>query len=88
MILALNQAVGPRQKCMAATGFALALLAVAAWPRQAPAQAERPSPRGAVDPEKLKQRDLEYEAIQVERKKAAEAEAKLRDEIDAIAADR
>ncbi|MEX0752335.1 MAG: peptidoglycan DD-metalloendopeptidase family protein [Xanthobacteraceae bacterium] len=73
---------------MAATGFALALLAVAAWPRQAPAQAERPSPRGAVDPEKLKQRDLEYEAIQVERKKAAEAEAKLRDEIDAIAADR
>jgi murein hydrolase activator len=36
----------------------------------------------------LQQRDQEFEALQAERRKAAEAEAKLREEIDAIAGDR
>ncbi len=36
----------------------------------------------------LQQRDQEFEALQSERKKATEAEAKLREEIDAIAGDR
>ena len=52
------------------------------------AQAERPALRGSVDADLLQQRDQEFEAIQAERKKAAEAEAKLREEIDAITADR
>lgn len=59
---------------------------LAAW--QAQAQTERPAARSPVDLEALKQRDKEIEAIQAERKKAAQAEAKLREEIDGIAADR
>ena len=48
----------------------------------------RPALRGGVSPEALSQREQEYEALQAERKKALEAEAKLREEIDAIAGDR
>jgi septal ring factor EnvC (AmiA/AmiB activator) len=49
---------------------------------------ERPTLRGGVKEDALKQRDQEFEALQAERKKALEAEAKLRQEIDAIAGDR
>ena len=48
----------------------------------------RPALRGGVKEDALKQREQEYEALQVERKKALEAETKLREEIDAIAGDR
>ena len=44
--------------------------------------------RGGVGPDVLRQRDQEFEALQAERKKAADAEAKLREEIDALAGDR
>jgi septal ring factor EnvC (AmiA/AmiB activator) len=49
---------------------------------------DRPALRGGVSPEALQQRDQEFESLQAERKKAAEAEAKLREEIDALAGDR
>jgi septal ring factor EnvC (AmiA/AmiB activator) len=49
---------------------------------------DRPALRGGVSQEALQQRDKEFEALQAERKKATEAEAKLREEIDAIAGDR
>ena len=49
---------------------------------------ERPALRGGVKEDALKQREQEYEALQAERKKALEAETKLRGEIDAIAGDR
>lgn len=52
-----------------------------------PAQ-DRPALRGAASEDALKQRDQEFETIQAERKKAVGAEAKLREEIDAIAGDR
>ena len=48
---------------------------------------DRPALRG-VDQNALSQRDQEFEALQAERKKAAEAEAKLREEIDALTGDR
>jgi septal ring factor EnvC (AmiA/AmiB activator) len=48
---------------------------------------DRPALRG-VDPDALSRRDQEFEALQAERKKAAEAEAKLHEEIDALAGDR
>ncbi len=97
MILTLNNVVGPRRALAAAMGFALPLgLAVAAFAGSPTryvrgymlAQADGPALRGAVDVDSLKQRDQELEAIQAERKKAAETQAKLRDEIDAIGADR
>ena len=49
---------------------------------------ERPALRGGVKEEALKQRDQEFETLQAERKKALEAEAKLGEQIDAIAGDR
>jgi septal ring factor EnvC (AmiA/AmiB activator) len=49
---------------------------------------DRPALRGGVKEDALRQRDQEFEALQAERKKALEAEAKLREEIDAIAGDR
>jgi septal ring factor EnvC (AmiA/AmiB activator) len=49
---------------------------------------DRPALRGAVSPEVLQQRDQEFQALQAERKKAAETEARLRNEIDALAGDR
>ena len=49
---------------------------------------DRPALRGGVKEDALKQRNQEYEALQAERKKALEAEAKLREEIDAVAGDR
>jgi septal ring factor EnvC (AmiA/AmiB activator) len=48
---------------------------------------DRPALRGA-DQDALSHRDQEFEALQAERKKAAETEAKLREEIDALAGDR
>jgi septal ring factor EnvC (AmiA/AmiB activator) len=56
--------------------------------KDAPAGKDRPALRGGVTEDALKQREQEFEALQAERKKAAEAEAKLREEIDAIAGDR
>lgn len=47
---------------------------------------ERPALRGTQ--ELLQQRDAEFQELQAERKKALETEAKLREEIDAIASDR
>jgi murein hydrolase activator len=91
MILAVNQAVVPRLRRGKGFGAVLPIgLAAAAFAGASPAlaQAHRPALRGAVDMDKLKQRDQEYESLQSERKKAAETEAKLRDRIDAIAADR
>jgi septal ring factor EnvC (AmiA/AmiB activator) len=52
------------------------------------AQADRPAARAPVDMNSLKQRDQELESIQAERKKAAETQAQLRREIDAIGDDR
>ena len=49
---------------------------------------DRPALRGPVSQDALQQRDQEFEALQAKRKKAFEAEAKLREEIDAIASDR
>src|SRR5262249_2337040 len=55
----------------------------------APALAqERPAWRGGVDQDALKERDQQFEALQAERKKAADAETKLREEIDALTGDR
>ena len=62
------------------TGFAFA--------QNPPAGTDRPALRGGVSPDVLQQRDQELETLQAERKKASEAEAKLREEIDAIAGDR
>jgi murein hydrolase activator len=61
------------------TGFAFA--------QNLPAAADRPALRGVTE-DALKQREQEFETLQAERKKAAEAEAKLREEIDAITGDR
>jgi septal ring factor EnvC (AmiA/AmiB activator) len=98
MILALNNnVVDSRRAFAAAMGVALPLgLAAAAFAQSPPrhlrlpqlAQADRPAPRGPVDVNVLKQRDQELEAIQAERKKAAESEAKLRSDIEAIGEDR
>jgi septal ring factor EnvC (AmiA/AmiB activator) len=49
---------------------------------------DRPALRGGVTEDALKQREQEFETLQSERKKAADAEAKLREEIDAITGDR
>jgi septal ring factor EnvC (AmiA/AmiB activator) len=90
----MNQAVAPRRALAAAIGLALPLgLAAAALAESSLspillAQANRPAMRGAVDIDSLKQRDEEFEAVQAERQKAVQAEARLREEIDAIAADR
>jgi murein hydrolase activator len=86
MILTVNQGVASRRALAAAMGLAVPLGFVLAG-SPVFAQAEPPALRGAVDADVLKQRDQEYEALQAERRKAAEAEAKLRDEIDAVVAD-
>jgi septal ring factor EnvC (AmiA/AmiB activator) len=65
-----------------------ALQTALAFAQDAPAGKDRPALRGGVTEDALKQREQEFEALQAERKKAAEAEAKLREEIDAIAGDR
>ncbi len=98
MILAVNyHVVDPRRALAAAMGFALPFGLAAAAVAETPsrhlriyqlAQADRPALRGSVDVDVLKQRDQELEAIQAERKKAAETEAKLRGEIEAIGEDR
>ena len=49
---------------------------------------DRPGLRGGVSQETLQQRDQEFEKLQADRKKAVETEAKLREEIDALAGDR
>jgi septal ring factor EnvC (AmiA/AmiB activator) len=95
MIFVLNTAAYPR-RALAAMGFAVPLGLAAMASAQPPqrhlrtyqvAQAERPG-RGPVDTDALKQRDQELESIQAERKKAAETQARLRREIDAIGDDR
>lgn len=63
-------------------------LAASAVPGAISIAQERPALRGGVKEDALKQRDQEFEALQAERKKALEAEAKLREEIDAIVGDR
>ncbi len=89
MALTLTNVVDPRWALVAAMGFAVPLgLAAGASAGPQLAQAQRPALRGTVDADALKQRDQELEAVQAERKKAAETQAKLRDEIDAIGADR
>jgi len=62
--------------------------AVAAFQSALSVAQERPALRSGVSQEALQQRDQEFQALQAERKKAAEAEAKLREEIDALAGDR
>jgi septal ring factor EnvC (AmiA/AmiB activator) len=97
MILTRNNGVDSRRALAAAMGFALPLGLAASAFAGSPArhlrpyllaQADRPALRGAVDIDALKQRDQELEAIQAERKKAAEIQGKLREEIDAIGEDR
>jgi len=89
MIFTINQAVNPRGLRGKSLGLAVPLGLAAALAGSCLAHAQdRPALRGAVAIDKLKQSDQEFEAAQAERKKAAETEAKLRDEIDAIAADR
>jgi septal ring factor EnvC (AmiA/AmiB activator) len=63
-------------------------LAAAAFHASPSLAQERPALRGGIGQDALKQRDQEFETLQTERKKAVEAEAKLREEIDAIAGDR
>ena len=76
-------------RSLAAAAFVLPLsLAAATFPSAPSSAQDRPALRGGVSPEALQQRDQELQALQAERKKAAEAEAKLREEIDAIAGDR
>jgi septal ring factor EnvC (AmiA/AmiB activator) len=97
MIFALNTLTDPRRALAAAMGFAVPLGLTAVAFAQSPsrhlrnyqfAQADRPALRGPVDMDSLKQRDQELESIQAERKKAAETQAQLRREIDAIGDDR
>jgi septal ring factor EnvC (AmiA/AmiB activator) len=71
---------GPFRAGLAA--FAVALACSAAY-GQAP-----PPLRPQLDPDELKQRDQELEAVRAEQRKAAEAEQKLKAEIDAIGEDR
>lgn len=74
-------------RSLAAVALALPVSLAAASLQAALAQ-DRPALRGGVSEDALKQRDQEFEALQAERKKAAEVEARLREEIDAIAGDR
>jgi septal ring factor EnvC (AmiA/AmiB activator) len=69
---------------LAAAAFQTAL----SFAQDRPSAKDRPALRGSVSQDALEQRDQEFEALQAERKKAVEAEAKLREEIDAIAGDR
>ncbi len=76
-------------RSLRAAAFALPIgLAAAAFQSAISFAQNRPALRGGVSQEALSQRDQEYEALQTDRKKAIEAEAKLREEIDAIAGDR
>jgi len=76
-------------KSLKAAAFAVPIGLAAAAFQTAPLFAQnRPALRGAINQDALSQRDQEYEALQAERKKAFEAEAKLREEIDAVAGDR
>jgi septal ring factor EnvC (AmiA/AmiB activator) len=97
MIFALNTLTDPRLALAAAMGVAVPLgLTAVAFAQSPPrhqriyqlAQADRPAARAPVDMNSLKQRDQELESIQAERKKAAETQAQLRREIDAIGDDR
>ena len=76
-------------KSLKAAAFAVPIGLAAAAFQTAPLFAQnRPALRGPINQDALSQRDQEYEALQAERKKALEAEAKLREEIDAVAGDR
>lgn len=97
MIPPRHNVIDPRRALAAAMGFALPLgLAAAALAQsgerqvhfQVLAQAPRPAVRGPADMDSLKQRDEELGAVQAERKKAAETQAKLRGDIEAIGEDR
>jgi septal ring factor EnvC (AmiA/AmiB activator) len=95
MILAPHNEIDPRRALAAVMAFAVPLgLAAAAFAGssdssvQVLAQNDRPALRGAVNTDTLQQRDEEYRAIQSERKKAVETEAKLKSEIEAIGEDR
>jgi septal ring factor EnvC (AmiA/AmiB activator) len=77
------------RRSLAAAAMALPIgLAAATFQTPLSLAQDRPALRGAVSEDALKQRDQEFETLQAERKKAIEAEAKLREEIDAIAGDR
>jgi septal ring factor EnvC (AmiA/AmiB activator) len=76
-------------RSLKAAAFAVPIgLAVAAFQATLSFAQNRPVLRGSVSQDALSQRDQEYEALQAERKKNLEAEAKLREEIDALAGDR
>src|SRR5918995_3532140 len=76
-------------KSLKAAAFAVPIGLAAAAFQTAPLFAQnRPALRGGINQDALSQRDQEYEALQAERKKALEAETKLREEIDAVAGDR
>jgi murein hydrolase activator len=72
-----------------AAAVPLGLIAASAeMPRprpQLPAEAERPP---AADPDSLKQRDQQLEALRAQQRKALESEAKLKREIESIGDDR
>src|SRR5688572_20849465 len=76
-------------KSFKAAAFAVSIgLAAAAFQPTLSYAQNRPALRGGISQEGLSQRGQEYEALQAERRKALEAEAKLREEIEAIAGDR
>jgi septal ring factor EnvC (AmiA/AmiB activator) len=72
-------------RLVAATAWSLPLAFALSW--SAGAQ-ERPALRAGINAEALQERDREYESLQNERRKALEAESRLRQEIDALAGDR
>ena len=78
-----------QSRSLKAAAFALPIgLAVAAFQTTLSFAQNRPVLRDGLSQDALSQRDQEYEALQAERKKTIEAEAKLREEIDALAGDR
>ena len=78
-----------QNKSLKAAAFAVPIgLAAAAFQPALSFAQNRPALRGGISQDALSQRDHEYQALQAERQKALEAEAKLREEIDAIAGDR
>ena len=78
-----------QNKSLKAAAFAVPIgLAAAAFQPALSFAQNRPALRGGISQDALSQRDHEYQALQAERQKALEAEAKLREEIDAVAGDR
>ena len=78
-----------QNKSLKAAAFAVPIgLAAAAFQPALSFAQNRPALRGGISQDALSQRDHEYQALQAERRKALEAEAKLREEIVAIAGDR